>query len=148
MKRGRKSAAELSVVPVAGRIGKPLPPEDLTEGQADEWRAVVGSLPSGWVRREHYGILAAYCRHACRHQFLSQALDQYELEWINVEGGPERYAKLAAAAAKESAGMIACARQLRMMQQHQMHARTAGRRVADEPAGPRPWDAMRAGARA
>jgi hypothetical protein len=64
-KRGRKSSAELSVVtPLKTR--RPPPPEDLTEEQASEWRAVVSRMPPDWFTREHFALLADYCRHVCR----------------------------------------------------------------------------------
>lgn len=62
--RGRKSGAELSVIgggPLAV-LDRPSPPVEFTPAQADEWRAVVNRLPSGWFPRETWGILAEYCR--------------------------------------------------------------------------------------
>ena len=46
--RGRKSSAELAVVPVALDARRPPPPDDLTEAQAHAWRDTVSAMPPGW----------------------------------------------------------------------------------------------------
>ena len=43
----------------------PEPPEDQTEEQAAEWRAVVARMRADWFPRETHGLLALYVRHAC-----------------------------------------------------------------------------------
>ena len=52
--RGPKSSAALEIPSVADLRGdaRPEPPEDLTEEQAAEWRAVVDRLPADWFPRE------------------------------------------------------------------------------------------------
>lgn len=63
--RGQKSSAELSIVQpdTATVIDLPPPPVDLSDEQADEWRAVVSRMPADWFPRETHAMLAAYCRH-------------------------------------------------------------------------------------
>src|SRR3546814_433066 len=78
--RGRKSAAALSVIGPGGveTIRRPEPPSDLTDEQADEWRAVVNRLPAEWFPRETWGLLSQYCRHVIRARRLAQLLDAAE----------------------------------------------------------------------
>ena len=63
--RGPKSSAALEIPSVADLRGdaRPEPPEDLTEEQAAEWRAVVARMPADWFHRETHGLLAQYVRH-------------------------------------------------------------------------------------
>jgi hypothetical protein len=63
--RGRKSVASLSVIGPSGieAVRRPEPPEELTDEQALEWRAVVNRLSADWFPRETHGMLAQYCRH-------------------------------------------------------------------------------------
>jgi hypothetical protein len=60
--RGRKSAASLSIVQVLGNE-RPAPPDELTEEEAEEWRAIASRMPHDWWTRENYPLLAEYCRH-------------------------------------------------------------------------------------
>ena len=81
MKRGRKSASELSIVTALDdRIGKPPPLSGLTAEQADEWRSIVAAMPADWFSREAFAIFAANCRHSCRSRFLSRRLDSMKLD--------------------------------------------------------------------
>jgi hypothetical protein len=59
---GRKSAASLAVVNVLGNE-RPAPPDDLTEEEAEEWRAIVSRMPHDWFTRENRPLLAEHCRH-------------------------------------------------------------------------------------
>ena len=78
--RGRKSAASLSVISGSGieTIRRPDPPTELTDEQADEWRAVVTRLPADWFPRETHGMLAAYCRHVVTARRVAQIVQQIE----------------------------------------------------------------------
>jgi hypothetical protein len=51
--RGPQSSAAAVIRSVAELRGdaRPEPPADLTEDQADEWRAVVDRLPADWFPR-------------------------------------------------------------------------------------------------
>ncbi|QOZ52942.1 hypothetical protein XH90_17395 [Bradyrhizobium sp. CCBAU 53338] len=141
MKRGRKSAAEVASVVVAAGTSMPAqPPAELTDAQAMIWRDAVGSMPGNWLTRAAHPILIAYCRHACRARLLEMQIAQFEVEWTRVDGGLERLDKLFAMAERETRAISACARALRLTPQALMHPRTAGRRINDLPAGPRPWD--------
>ena len=78
--RGRTSAASLQVVTPTGLhvIERPRPPADLTDEQADEWRAVANSLPADWFGRETLPILAQYCRHVVASKRVAALVAQCE----------------------------------------------------------------------
>jgi hypothetical protein len=140
MKRGRKSAAEhLSVVSFAK--ARPGPPLSLTEAQADAWRAITNRLPADWFPRETHPILTALCKHISTFELLSKAIDRYEPEWLDVDGGIERLMKLTQMRERESRGVLAASRALRLSKQAQIKPERAGRIVADAPDDARrPWD--------
>jgi hypothetical protein len=81
-KRGRTSAAELSVASVAPveTLQRPDAPYDLTDEQAEEWWAVVNRMPADWFPRETHGMLAQYCRHVVAARKIAQMLETVEVE--------------------------------------------------------------------
>lgn len=78
--RGRKSAASLSVIGPGGveAVRRPEPPDELTDEQADEWRAVVNRLPAEWLPRETHPLLTQYCRHVVMSRRIAQLVDAAE----------------------------------------------------------------------
>jgi hypothetical protein len=60
--RGRKSASSLTVVrpssEIVSFIRRPEPPAELTDEQAEEWRAIVGVMPADHFMRGNYPLLA------------------------------------------------------------------------------------------
>jgi hypothetical protein len=78
--RGRKSAASLSLVSPSGVevIKRPEPPDDLTDEQSHEWRAIVNRLPADWFPRETHGLLTQYCRHIVAARRLSDLIEHIE----------------------------------------------------------------------
>jgi hypothetical protein len=71
-KRGRKSAAELSIVTVAVDGYRPEPPADLRDPEVRIWREIVATLPGGWFTRANQPLLTAYCRHVATSDRLAQ----------------------------------------------------------------------------
>jgi hypothetical protein len=140
--RGRKSSFDLvaDVAPASRRM-PPKPPTELTDGQADVWRAVVCHLRGDWVPPAGFPVLVEYCRHVCRARLLQSQIEAFAVEWTSVEGGLERFDRLLSMADRETKSVIACARALRLTPSSQMHPRTAARRVLEIPDdGRRPWD--------
>lgn len=130
-KRGRKSQADLTTVAIGPRLGRPVPPADLTDDQTLTWRVVVDAMPADWFGRESLPVLAAYCRHAARARFLALRLDSMTLEDTEEL---EIWNKLAAAAERETRALLACARAMRLTNQVRYDASKAGRLTQ----GPRP----------
>jgi len=59
-----------SDVPGAGR---PDPPPDMPGDEAEVWRSVVDSMPSGFFGGQTHGVLGLYCFHmAGVHQLINQ----------------------------------------------------------------------------
>jgi hypothetical protein len=42
---------------------RPAPPDELTEEEAEEWRAIASRMPHDWFTRENHPLLCEYCRH-------------------------------------------------------------------------------------
>jgi len=78
--RGRKSAAELAVIGSQGvvQMTRPKPPEELTDEQAEEWRAIVNQQPAERFTAETHGMLAAYCRHVVALRRIGQMVSACE----------------------------------------------------------------------
>ena len=135
------SSAEQATKPVVLiKTRRPSPPAELTEAEAEVWRDTVGCLPADWFRKSTWPVLASYCRHAARGAFLAQQAAAFRPEWLGEEGGLQRLDKLLAMAERETRALTACARALRLTPQSQMHPRTAGRVLAGNREGPRPWE--------
>jgi P27 family predicted phage terminase small subunit len=71
--RGKKSAAELSVVPVLGDA-RMAAPSTLTPDEASVWKGIVDSLPPDWFRPSDEPILAAYCQTAAQYEKATEEL--------------------------------------------------------------------------
>ena len=109
--RGRQSAAKLEIASI-GSVERPKPPADLTKEQAEEWWAVAGRLPADWFKREHFAVLAEYCRHVSRSLFLSKVIDAFEAEELSTDDGLKRYNKLTAAAERETRAVLGKIREI------------------------------------
>lgn len=138
--RGRRSTADISVVVDITRRPPAKPPAELTDAQATIWRDAAAAMPGDWLGRGAFPVLVEYCRHVARARLLEAQIAKFEPEWLAVDGGLERLDKLMAMAERETRAALSCARALRLTPQATMHPRTAGRRLADLPEGPRPWD--------
>lgn len=114
--RGRKSAASLEVIATLADAA-PDAPYDLSDDAASVWRAVLDSLPAGFVAGEQFDTLAAYCRHVVAARFLSREIDRYQPEWLKIDGGVARLNKLLTMRERETRGMLATARALRLTNQ-------------------------------
>jgi hypothetical protein len=111
----RKSAAALSVVPLAGEQ-RPEPPAELTKEQAAEWRAVVGRLPPDWFPRETHALLVAYCQHIVRGRIVAKLLDACRPEETSQE--LRRFDKLAMMADREGRAISSLATRMRLSPDH------------------------------
>ena len=116
--RGKRSSASLTVVNASPLevIDRPQAPDDLTDEQAREWRAVVDRLPADWFQRENYPLLAQYCRHVVAARRVADMLGQVE-----DAGGldVDTYDKLLKMQEREGRAMSSLATRLRLTQQSQ-----------------------------
>jgi hypothetical protein len=136
----RKSAAALSVVtPISEH--RPPPPPDLTAAQADEWRAVVRRMPSGWFTRETHQLLAAYCRHVAAAQTLSAEIDRFQPAWLTDSVGSEHFGRLLALRERETRAMSSLATRMRLTQGSRYRAdKTATATAKNFERGLAPWE--------
>jgi hypothetical protein len=133
--RGRKSAASLTVVSSSSveTLHRPDPPEELTEEQAAEWRAVVGCLPADWFPRETHQLLVQYCRHVVSARRVAQLIEQAEADdGLDIDA----YAQLLRMQDLEGRAMSSLATRMRLTQQ----ASTRVELVRKPSMMPKPWE--------
>ena len=98
-KQGRKSAASLALRPITPVEAKPrpAPPAELSDEEAEEWRAVVGRMPADWLARETYPLLVQYCRHVVSARRIHQLIEALQNdEELDFKGNPSGQGRLAA----------------------------------------------------
>ena len=91
---GRKSAASQAVVSLVNLDDyRPDPPDYLTEEQATEWGAIVGSMKAGTFPPSVWPLLSLYCTFICRARFIElqlrkadpkKDLDAFKM-WLTME---------------------------------------------------------------
>jgi hypothetical protein len=135
-KRGRTSLAELTSRPLADVIAsvpRPDAPYDLTDEQAEEWRAVVDRLPADWFPRETWAMLAQYCRHVVSARRVGQLIES-ELQQKNLD--LPQYDKLLAMQEREGRALSSLGTRMRLTQQATFDKeRKKDRKVS------KPWEA-------
>jgi hypothetical protein len=78
--RGRKSTAALSVIGSSGIaiVERAKPPVELTDEQANEWRAIVNVHAADRFPRETHAMLVAHCRHVVAQRRIGQLIAECE----------------------------------------------------------------------
>lgn len=82
MKRGRKSQKELDAARERMSVvsflpgERPAPLAELTEAQAETWKAVVSEKPWDWFSKSSWPVLASYCRAVDACAKLAKAIDK------------------------------------------------------------------------
>jgi len=137
MPRGRKSPAELAVVPVlVPGAGRPEPPPDLDSLEQHIWREVIAALPPHWIDPAGQLILRRLTAQAAIAERLEIQLRQ--LRAADQDSG-EAAGVLATKhdlAAKAVANLLA---QLRATPRSRTVPRAAGPRIEQTPQW-RPWE--------
>jgi len=141
-KPGRKSLAELSVVPVSfGADRRPEPTPELTEKQAEIWRAVVESEPPNYFNSEALrGLLADYCRHRESANMISEVIEQFKAEWLRNAEGSKRYRALLQMRDSETRACANLATKLRLTNQSRYTPMAAATAARNSGGGSKPWD--------
>ena len=70
-------------------------------------------------------------------KFIGAAVDEFQREWLTIEGGVERFGKRVGTADKAIRLMAALAWALRITNQSRLKAETAARQAARDDGGPR-----------
>lgn len=136
-RRGRRSAAELMIArgPSAAIASRPDAPYDLGDLEANEWRAIVDSMPPEHFARVHFPMLTQLCRHivAARRidQLIAAVCDRDEFDRAE-------YAVLLDMQSRETAAIIRLSRSMRLTQLSIWHANNTKRlrpapMIADAP---------------
>ena len=147
--RGRKSAAELSVV--QGIPQRPEPPGELTPEQADEWRAIVARMPVDWFGRELWPLLCAYCRHVTNSRHIAALVEVAHKGDLTDRKALMRYNRLLGMQERQSNVMASLGTRMRLTNQSRYTATSAasrakggttGKKLWETPddAGPKPWE--------
>jgi hypothetical protein len=139
--RGRKSAASLSIVSVLGNE-RPAPPDELTEEEAEEWRAIAGRMPHDWFTRENFPLLAEYCRHIVGARDLAKdiaAFKRFQPEVRLTSEGIQRYDMLLRMADRERAAIVNLATKMRLTQQSRYRAHKAASAADRGKTVRKPW---------
>tara|TARA_R110002096_G_scaffold436056_1_gene666537 strand:+ start:96595 stop:97017 length:423 start_codon:yes stop_codon:yes gene_type:complete len=136
-KRGKKSAAELNVVPIERAIKPPSAPADLSNEMKAEWNAVVERMPPDWFTRETHGILTQYCRHVISARRVAQLIDQTETD---NEFCVQDYNRLLKMQSLESANITSLATKMRLTQQSKYSEKAAHTAAKNANNGPKPWE--------
>lgn len=136
MKRGPKSAADLSVVAISG--ARVPAPEYLTPGQREEWTAIVDSLPADWFRPADCALLVAYCAASALYK---EALQMIQSEGIVIDEGKGRRAHPAKdILTSQAAAMAQMAVKLRLCPSARYTEKAAGTATKNTASGKKPWD--------
>jgi hypothetical protein len=140
-KRGRQSEADAAVV-VEGSFGRrPEPPSDLTEDQAEIWKAVVASEPIDYFKTAALrGLLVDYCRHRASADLVTTAIDLFTQEWLRSAEGAKRYHQLLRMRDLSIRAASDIATKLRLTNQSRYTPQAAATASRNAVSGPKPWD--------
>jgi len=115
--RGKVSSAAREIAHLAADVSavqRPDAPYDLTDEQADEWRAIVNRMPADWFPRETWPLLAQHCRHVVNSRRVAQLIEAAEkAAQLDVEG----YDRLLKMQERESRCIASLATRMRISQQ-------------------------------
>jgi hypothetical protein len=106
--------ASLMVPDAPEFIQRPDAPYDLTDEQAEEWRAIVGTMDPGHFMRGNYPLLAQLCRHIVNARRLAQLIEQCAKE---KDFDRKEFGILLQLEATESAAIMRLSRSMRLTQQ-------------------------------
>ena len=139
--RGRKSAVALATMAaIPGQ--RPAPPAELTEEQAEEWRAIVATKPPEWFNRDSQALLVALCRHIVISRRIAEQIDSFPIDLLSTDEGLSRYRRLGTMAERHSGAMASISTKLRLTPQSRYTpkaAYTASSR-GDATGSSRPWE--------
>jgi hypothetical protein len=106
----RRSAASLSVIPLAREIRTIPPPNRLSPAQSEIFRAIVGSKPAGYFQPGDLPAIEALAQHLERRQRIEAALSEVQPTAPEFDG-------LARATDRETRVSLALMRALRLTPQ-------------------------------
>ncbi len=138
-KRGRKSAAQLAVVPLhpdpsaIERVERPVPPNHLGDAERAVWESVVDSLPADWFAGGMPAVLEQYCAHVVEARRLGGLIEEATKDPDLKINDYDRLLKMRE---RESRAMASLATKMRITQQAARNHR--GNRTRE--AARKPWE--------
>jgi hypothetical protein len=115
--RGRKSMTDLMIDGSTTIVQRPDAPYDLTDAEADEWRAIVNSMPAEHFARVHYPMLVQLCRHKAASNRVAQLVEQCCAKRKGKTFNLNEFDTLSAMQARETSAIIRLQRSMRLTQQ-------------------------------
>ena len=138
-KRGRKSAAELSVIAGIPQQ-RPEPPDELTPQQAEEWRAIVGRMPVDFFGRETWPLLCAYCRHVTNSRHIAGLIEAAHDLDIGDRTALMRLNRLLGLQERQSNALMGLATRMRLTNQSRYTAGSAATQAKGGHSGKPLWE--------
>lgn len=139
MPRGRKKA--LTVIPGGFGTGRPPPPVELSDRQAQIWRDVVETEAAElFATAATKNLLVDYCRHRETGESYSVLIESFDRDWIKTEDGLNRFRALCRGRDVETRAAVTLAMKLRLTNQSR-YVKDAAAVASRKAAGVRPWEA-------
>jgi hypothetical protein len=138
MPRGRKRS--LTVVTGAFGTGRPPPPAELSERQAQIWRDVVETEAADlFGTAATRNLLVDYCRARQTAETYTAIIESFDPEWLCSEEGLDRFRAVCRGRDVETRAAVTLAMKLRLTNQSRYvkHAADLTNRKAS---GQRPWE--------
>ena len=131
MKRGRTSAAELSVIGVDGQSARPSPPATLSVQERELFSSIVGGCDVEHFRQTDLPLLSRYCEAAVLAE--QAALELRNGAVVNGKSSPWIVIQ-----EKCVRAMVSLSMRLRLSPQSRIDPKTLARQLPHS--GPQPWD--------
>jgi chaperone required for assembly of F1-ATPase len=103
-------------------VQRPDAPYTLTDAEADEWRAIVNSMPAEHFARIHYPMLTQLCRHKVQSDRVAQLIEALcKKKAVDTD----EYRTLLSMASIESSAIVRLCRSMRLTHQSLYRAESA-----------------------
>jgi hypothetical protein len=136
--RGRKGPFDI-IKPVATIPGQRLaPPEGMSEGEAQTWRAIVASMPADWFSTCWF-MLRALVAHIQNAEALSVALADFR-STKDRHKRLQEWNRLTAMLARETTAITNLSQKLRLAPRAKYTMERSTNIKSHTPNTPRPWD--------
>lgn len=136
--RGRKSLANLSVVPDYTPATMHAPPPCLTAAQGEVWKATIASRAADWFTPDTFPVLISYCKAVVEHERVSKLLDEFDTECLKLQDDEalKQYERLSRLQDMHGRALVLYARTMRLTHQSRVEKDAKGNRPLTKA---RPW---------
>lgn len=139
----RKSAAAIEVQSLAlepiSKSKRLQAPAHISDAERAVWVQLVNDQPADAFTATHVPLIEMYCRHILNSRLIADELLNFDRAWLADDDGLKRYEKLLAMSERESRAASSLATRLRITRQAVDHPTTAGRKLANQTRGKKPW---------